>query len=58
MTGINGCKPNAHGLCDLQAFIHSMQQRIEEIDFQHDCYAKYDAPGANVSAIAAEWRLL
>jgi len=44
MTGIKGCKPNKDGLCDLDTFIAGMQKRIEEVDFDFDCFGNYTIP--------------
>ncbi|TFY65739.1 hypothetical protein EVG20_g5356 [Dentipellis fragilis] len=44
MTGIKGCKANKHGLCAFDDFITGMQARVDEIDFQFDCFANYTIP--------------
>jgi len=44
LTGINGCKSDENGLCEISAFISGMQQRLEEIDFNFDCFANYTIP--------------
>ncbi|KDR85316.1 hypothetical protein GALMADRAFT_218408 [Galerina marginata CBS 339.88] len=44
LTGIKGCKSNSDGLCDLDAFIAGMKQRIEEVDFNFDCFGNYTVP--------------
>ncbi|KAF9015491.1 histidine phosphatase superfamily [Cyathus striatus] len=44
LTGIKGCKSNKDGLCELQTFIKAMQQRIEEVDFDFDCFGNYTIP--------------
>ncbi|KIK63761.1 hypothetical protein GYMLUDRAFT_40825 [Collybiopsis luxurians FD-317 M1] len=40
-TGIGKCKYDSNGLCELDTFIAGMKQRIEEVDFQFDCFANY-----------------
>jgi hypothetical protein len=44
LTGIKGCKPDNDGLCELDTFIASMKQRIEEVDFDFDCFGNYTVP--------------
>jgi len=44
LTGVKGCGPNKHGLCDLPTYISGMQERIAEVDFQFDCFANYTIP--------------
>ncbi|PPQ79240.1 hypothetical protein CVT25_002806 [Psilocybe cyanescens] len=44
LTGIAGCENNKDGLCKLDTFIAGMKQRIEEVDFEFDCLAKYNIP--------------
>jgi hypothetical protein len=44
LTGIEGCKEDANGLCELNTFIAGMQKRIEEVDFLFDCYGNYTIP--------------
>ncbi|THV07666.1 phosphoglycerate mutase-like protein [Dendrothele bispora CBS 962.96] len=44
LTGINGCTEDPNGLCDLPTFIAGMQQRIQEIDFDFDCFANFTIP--------------
>ncbi|KAJ3515274.1 hypothetical protein NLJ89_g1865 [Agrocybe chaxingu] len=44
LTGINGCKPNSDGLCDINTFISGMKQRIAEVDFNFDCFGNYTVP--------------
>nr|ADW23572.1 acid phosphatase [uncultured organism] len=44
LTGIEGCKENKDGLCELDVFIKGLQKRIEEVDFVHDCTANYTVP--------------
>ncbi|KIK07420.1 hypothetical protein K443DRAFT_2294 [Laccaria amethystina LaAM-08-1] len=44
LTGVNGCKPNENGLCELSTFIAGMKQRIQEVDFAFDCFGNYTIP--------------
>ncbi|KAA1471725.1 phosphoglycerate mutase-like protein [Dentipellis sp. KUC8613] len=44
MTGLKGCKANKHGLCAFDNFIAGMQARVDEIDYQFDCFANYTIP--------------
>lgn len=44
LTGIEGCKEDKDGLCELDVFIKGLQKRIEEVDFVHDCTANYSVP--------------
>ncbi|KAF8912976.1 phosphoglycerate mutase-like protein [Gymnopilus junonius] len=44
LTGIKGCKSNSNGLCDLDAFIAGMKQRIEEVDFNLGCFGNITVP--------------
>jgi hypothetical protein len=44
LTGIQGCPSDPNGLCDLQTYIKGTQQRIAEVDYQHDCFASYSIP--------------
>jgi hypothetical protein len=44
LTGIQGCPSDPNGLCDLQTYIKGTQQRIAEVDYQHDCFANYSIP--------------
>jgi len=46
-TGIQGCEFDKDGLCELDTFIAGMQQRIEEVDFDFDCFANYTFSLAN-----------
>jgi hypothetical protein len=41
LTGIQGCPANLDGLCELSTFIAAMKQRIEEVDFDFDCFGNY-----------------
>ncbi|KZT07051.1 phosphoglycerate mutase-like protein [Laetiporus sulphureus 93-53] len=48
LTGIAHCEtPNKDGLCLLENFIEGMQQRIEEVDYQFDCFGSYPLPWPN-----------
>ncbi|KAF8998408.1 histidine phosphatase superfamily [Cyathus striatus] len=44
LTGIEGCKSNKDGMCELPTFIKAMEQRIEEVDFEFDCFGNYTIP--------------
>ncbi|KAK7468777.1 hypothetical protein VKT23_003278 [Stygiomarasmius scandens] len=44
LTGISGCVEDENGLCELDIFTSGMKQRIEEIDFNFDCFANYSIP--------------
>lgn len=44
LTGINGCKPNKDGMCEIDAFINGMKQRIAEVDFDFGCFGNYTFP--------------
>lgn len=39
----SGCDYNDDGLCAFDTVVAALQQRIEEIDFQYDCFANYTA---------------
>lgn len=38
-----GCEANFHGLCSFDNVVELLKKRIEEIDFDYDCYADYTA---------------
>lgn len=38
-----GCAVNADGLCSFDNVVSVLQKRIDEIDFNYDCYANYTA---------------
>ncbi|KAK8128817.1 histidine phosphatase superfamily [Apiospora sp. TS-2023a] len=38
-----GCEANCHGLCSFDNVVEVLKKRIEEIDFNYDCYADYTA---------------
>ncbi|KAK8052445.1 hypothetical protein PG993_003830 [Apiospora rasikravindrae] len=38
-----GCEANPHGLCAFDNVVSVLLKRIEEIDFNHDCYGNYTA---------------
>ncbi|KAG0645711.1 Myo-inositol-hexaphosphate 3-phosphohydrolase A [Hyphodiscus hymeniophilus] len=38
-----GCPVNADGLCSFDNVVSVLQKRIEEIDFNYDCFANYTA---------------
>lgn len=45
LTGIAHCAtPNKDGLCLFDNFVAGMKQRIEEVNFQYDCFANYSVP--------------
>ncbi|KAI0041305.1 phosphoglycerate mutase-like protein [Auriscalpium vulgare] len=44
LTGVKGCKTDRNGLCPLATYIAGTQARIEEIDFQFDCFGNYTTP--------------
>ncbi|KAG2120757.1 histidine phosphatase superfamily [Suillus discolor] len=44
LTGIRGCTDDSNGLCALPSFISGMHERIGQIDYAHDCFAKYTIP--------------
>jgi len=48
-----GCGVDPDGLCALPTMINVLQARINEIDFNYDCYANYTAkPGVNYNGRA------
>lgn len=44
LTGIEGCKANKDGMCEIDAFIHGMKQRLVEVDYQFSCFGNYTFP--------------
>ncbi|KAJ7766187.1 phosphoglycerate mutase-like protein [Mycena metata] len=48
LTGIAGCTHNADGLCDFDAFVKGMQQRVAEVDFAFGCFANYTVPNPDL----------
>ncbi|EIM82959.1 phosphoglycerate mutase-like protein [Stereum hirsutum FP-91666 SS1] len=44
LTGIQGCTADKNGLCEIDKFISGLQARIEEVDYQFDCFANYTVP--------------
>ncbi|KAI0044628.1 phosphoglycerate mutase-like protein [Auriscalpium vulgare] len=44
LTGVKGCKADKNGLCPLATYIKGTQARIDEIDFQFDCFGNYTIP--------------
>lgn len=38
-----GCEHDDDGLCSFDNVVSVLQQRIEEIDYDYDCYANYTA---------------
>lgn len=48
LTGIQGCDTgDKDGLCELDKFLSGLQARIDEIDYQFDCFANYTVPVPN-----------
>ncbi|KAI5866175.1 phosphoglycerate mutase-like protein [Durotheca rogersii] len=48
-----GCPADSHGLCAFDNVVSVLQDRIDEIDFDHDCFADYDVePGVNYNGRA------
>ncbi|TFY79221.1 hypothetical protein EWM64_g4791 [Hericium alpestre] len=48
LTGIKGCKADKNGLCAIDTFIKGMQARVDEIDYQYDCFANYTLPNVPI----------
>ncbi|KAI0777494.1 phosphoglycerate mutase-like protein [Trametes elegans] len=44
LTGAKYCTENKDGLCPVDDFVKSMQERIAEVDYQYDCFANYTVP--------------
>lgn len=44
LIGIKGCEDNSDGLCDINAFIDGMRERIREVDHEFACYGNYTFP--------------
>jgi hypothetical protein len=44
LAGLNGCKWDKDGLCELDSFISGLKERIGEIDYNFDCLANYTVP--------------
>ncbi|VDB95974.1 unnamed protein product [Peniophora sp. CBMAI 1063] len=44
LTGVQGCKEDKDGLCELDAYIEGTKARIAEVDFAFDCFANYTVP--------------
>ncbi|KAI2618617.1 phosphoglycerate mutase-like protein [Hypomontagnella submonticulosa] len=38
-----GCSPDPHGLCSFDTVVSVLKDRIDEIDFDYDCFANYTA---------------
>ncbi|CCM05833.1 uncharacterized protein FIBRA_08069 [Fibroporia radiculosa] len=56
LTGIAHCEtPNKDGLCLLDNFIAGMQQRIQEVNFQYDCFANYPPPYPDLLTNGRMW---
>ncbi|ROW06952.1 hypothetical protein VMCG_04082 [Cytospora schulzeri] len=39
----SGCEYNADGLCSFDNVVSVLQQRLDEIDYEYDCFANYTA---------------
>lgn len=39
----HGCPENSDGLCSFDHVVSILQKRIDEIDFDYDCFANYTA---------------
>lgn len=39
----SGCEYNADGLCSFDNVVSVLQQRLDEIDYDYDCFANYTA---------------
>lgn len=39
----DGCDEDANGLCSFDKVVSVLQKRIDEIDFDYDCFANYTA---------------
>lgn len=39
----DGCKYDPDGLCSFDNVVSVLQKRIDEIDFNYDCFANYTA---------------
>ncbi|KXN83922.1 3-phytase A [Leucoagaricus sp. SymC.cos] len=44
LIGINGCKSNKDGMCEIGTFIDGMKQRIAEVDYDFACNGNYTFP--------------
>ena len=44
LTGLQGCKADKNGLCDLSTAIKGFQKRIEEVSFAAPCYGDLPYP--------------
>jgi NADH:ubiquinone oxidoreductase subunit B-like Fe-S oxidoreductase len=38
-----GCKPDPDGLCSFDNVVSVLQKRLNEIDYEYDCFANYTA---------------
>ncbi|WWC89684.1 uncharacterized protein L201_004609 [Kwoniella dendrophila CBS 6074] len=48
-----GCQWNKDGLCSFDTVVSALQKRLEEIDWNHDCYGNYTAqPGQDYNGRA------
>lgn len=44
LTGIKGCKHSRDGMCEIDAFVHGMKQRIKDVDYEFACRGDYEFP--------------
>ncbi|TFY81485.1 hypothetical protein EWM64_g2528 [Hericium alpestre] len=49
LTGVRGCEACENGLCAIDTFIKGMQERVDEIDYQFDCFANYTIPDVPIT---------
>ncbi|KAH8925864.1 putative acid phosphatase [Atractiella rhizophila] len=48
-----GCQSDKDGLCAFDTVLHALEQRVQEIDFDYDCFANYTAtPGVDYNGRA------
>ncbi|KAI4602504.1 hypothetical protein KJ359_009750 [Pestalotiopsis sp. 9143b] len=43
----DGCSDDPNGLCSFDTVVSVLQKRIDEIDFEYDCFANYTATAGN-----------
>ncbi|EGG09376.1 uncharacterized protein MELLADRAFT_77108 [Melampsora larici-populina 98AG31] len=41
LTGVKGCEINSQGFCSLQTVVDSLTERLNEIDYNHDCNTEH-----------------
>ncbi|TFK51909.1 phosphoglycerate mutase-like protein [Heliocybe sulcata] len=44
LTGLGSCPEDPNGLCPLDVFVKGMKDRINEIDYEYDCFANLTVP--------------